>query len=149
MKTSKFLPPAYFKICLLLAIGLHFIFPIRHLIHSPFRYTGIVLIGIGIWLNIWSDLLFKSSKTTVKPFENSTALVTEGPFRLSRHPMYLGMTAILLGLAVILGSLITFLVPVAFVIAMEVMFIQYEEKHMNAVFGEEYVLYRNKVRRWL
>jgi protein-S-isoprenylcysteine O-methyltransferase Ste14 len=149
MKQSKLLPPTYFFIFLLLTIGLHFIVPIMQLIYAPYRFIGILLLGIGIWLNIWADGLFKKENTTVKPFEKSSALILEGPFRFSRHPMYLGMVIALLGVAIILGSLITFLVPIAFFISMQIVFIYHEEKALEQTFGQKYLDYKKRVRSWL
>jgi len=145
----KPLPPTYFIIYLLLAIGLHFVLPITKLIHSPYNYIGILLIGIGIWLNIWADGLFKKKTTTVKPFEKSAYLIEEGPFLFSRHPMYLGMVAILLGVAVLLGSITCFIAPVGFFITMNVAFIWHEEKALKETFGQRFIDYKKRVRRWL
>ena len=149
MKKRQPLPPTYFIIYLLLTIGLHFILPIMQLIYFPYKYSGILLMGIGIWLNLWADGLFKRKNTTVKPFEKSSALILEGPFRFSRHPMYLGMVVGLLGVAIILGSLIAFLVPIAFLITMHIVFIRCEEKALEQVFGQEYLDYKKRVRCWL
>lgn len=149
MKQSKLLPPTYFFIFLLLTIGLHFILPIMQLIYAPYRFIGILLLGIGIWLNMWADGLFKKKSTTVKPYEKSSALILEGPFRFSRHPMYLGMVIALLGVATILGSLITFLVPIAFFVSMQIVFIRHEEKALEQTFGQKYLDYKKRVRSWL
>ena len=146
---SGILPPTYFIISLLLSVGLHFVFPVKKVIYPPYTYLGIVFIIFGIVLNIWSDSLFKKKKTTVKPYENPAEIETSGPFRISRHPMYLGMVAILLGVAIVLGSLITFVFPVLFVILMEIMFIPLEEKNIEKVFGKKYLEYKKKVRRWI
>lgn len=58
----------------------------------------------GVALNISADRMFEQHKTTVKPFEESTALVTDGVFRFSRNPMYLGMVLILSGVVLLAGS---------------------------------------------
>lgn len=58
----------------------------------------------GVALNISADRMFKQHKTTVKPFEESTSLVTDGVFRFSRNPMYLGMVLILSGVVLLAGS---------------------------------------------
>jgi protein-S-isoprenylcysteine O-methyltransferase Ste14 len=148
MKT-KLQPPAYFFASLLLLVGLHFFFPLTRIIGSPYRYLGIVLILFGVFLNLWTDSLFKKHKTTVKPYETPTYLEASGPFRISRHPMYLGMVSILVGIAVALGSLVPFVVPILFVIITEVMFIRYEEENLEQAFKEEYLNYKKKVRRWI
>jgi protein-S-isoprenylcysteine O-methyltransferase Ste14 len=148
MKT-KILPPTYFMLFLFLSFGLHFIIPVLTIIHVPYSYLGFVFIISGIILNLWADKAFKNSKTTVKPYEQPSALETGGTFRISRHPMYLGMTFILLGEALLLGSLITFIFPVLFIILSEILYIPYEEKNLEQVFGEEYREYKKRVRRWI
>jgi protein-S-isoprenylcysteine O-methyltransferase Ste14 len=132
-----------------LSIGLHFTLPVTRVVVSPYRYLGIVLIGFGVVLNLWTDSLFKKHKTTVKPYENPTHLELVGPFHISRHPMYIGMFSVLLGIAIALGSLVTFMLPIVFVILMEVMFIPLEEKNLEEVFGKQYLDYKKKVRRWI
>jgi len=149
MKKRKLEPPTYFLICLILGIGLHFVLPVKQLIHFPYKYIGILLMGIGIWLNIWADGLFKRKNTTVKPYEKSSVLVSEGPFRFSRHPMYLGMVIGLVGVAIILGSLIVFLAPIVFFVTMHTIFVQLEEKALEETFGQEYLDYKKRVRCWL
>jgi protein-S-isoprenylcysteine O-methyltransferase Ste14 len=151
MKKSKtsLLPPSYLLIFLLFAIGLHFVLPIAHIVPFPYNLVGLLLIAIGIWLNLWADGLFKTNETTVKPFEKSSALILDGPFRFTRHPMYLGMVIGLLGLAILLRSLVTFFVTIAFAITMTVVFIHPEEKAMKEAFGNEYLDYKARVRRWV
>lgn len=148
-KTKKIFPPTYFIILLLLSIGLHFIFPIKKIIFPPYAYFGWILIIFGAVLNIWTDSLFKKGKTTVKPFEKPTELIIKGPFKISRHPMYLGMVAVLLGVAILHGTLIIFIFPVIFIVLSEKLFIPYEENNLKEVFGENYIYYKNRVRRWL
>ncbi|MDD5173200.1 MAG: methyltransferase, partial [Patescibacteria group bacterium] len=70
-------------------------------------------------MNIWTDNIFKKGKTTVKPHEKPSTLIVSGPFRLSRHPMYLGMAAILFGVSILLGSLTLFIFPIIFGILMQ------------------------------
>ena len=144
---SKVLPPTYFVVLLLLSVCAHFVVPVIRVVASPYRYLGIVLIGFGVVLNLWTDSLFKKHKTPVKPYENPRHLETSGPFRISRHPMYLGMVSILLGIAIASGSLITFLFPILFVIVVEVMFVPFEERNLEQAFGKEYLDYKKKVRR--
>jgi len=148
-KIKKILPPTYFIILLILLIGLHFIFPIKKVIFPPYTYLGFAFIVFGAVLNIWSDLLLKRKKTTVKPYENPTYLIISGPFCICRNPQYLGFAAILLGVAINHGTLITLVFPIAFVILMELIFIPFEEKNLEKVFGEEYREYKKRARRWL
>jgi len=136
-------------VLLLLSIGLNFLLPIKQILYSPYTYLGIMPILFGIVINIWADALFKKRSTTVKPHETPTYFETSGPFRISRHPMYLGMVAILLGVAVLLGSLTSFLSPVLFITLMDKIFIPMEERNMEKTFGDKYMDYKKKVRRWI
>jgi protein-S-isoprenylcysteine O-methyltransferase Ste14 len=142
-------PPTYFAALLVLSAGLHFAYPVREVIEPPYTYLGLLLVGFGTILNLWTDSLFKKGRTTVKPQEMPSKLVVSGPFLISRHPMYLGMAAILLGEAVFLGSFATFAFPLIFAILMEVLFISVEEENLEEAFGEEYRDYKRKVRRWI
>ena len=63
--------------------------------------------------------------------------------------MYLGMVSILLGIGIALGPVISLVVPILFMIVMEVMFIPFEEKNLEQAFGKEYLDYKKKVRRWI
>ena len=148
-KHKKLLPPTYFIIFLLSSIILHFVFPIKKIIFPPYIYLGWIFIIFGAVLNIWVDLLFKKSKTTIKPFEKPAKLIVKGPFRISRHPVYLGMTSVLLGVAIVHGTLISFIFPIVFIFLLKILFIPYEEKNLEETFGEDYVDYKGRVRSWL
>lgn len=139
----------YFMILLILSIGLNFVIPIMTVIHAPYTYFGIVVIGFGVVMDLWSSSLFLRSKTTVSPYGSPTSLVTSGPFRISRNPMYLGMAAILSGIAILLGTLVTFAFPVIFIMIIETQLIPDEERKLEKIFGEQYKEYKNKVRQWI
>jgi len=148
-KREKPLPPVYFMVGLILMFAVHFLFPYLRIIESPWRYLGAAPLIIGVALNLWADKLFKRYATEVKPFRDSSALVLEGPFRFSRNPMYLGGLFIYIGVGILLGSLLPFLViPVMFALVTS-HFIVPEEGDMERQFGDEYLVYKRKVRRWM
>lgn len=149
MKQSKYLPPSYFIIYFISSIVSSLLIPISTILNTPITYSGMVFIIFGIILNVWSDSIFKLRKTTVKPFEKSFFLITDGPYHISRHPMYLGFVSILLGTSIILGKLSAFLFPVLMVITLEKKFIPYEEKNLERSFGKKYLTYKHRVRRWI
>ncbi|MCK4809952.1 MAG: isoprenylcysteine carboxylmethyltransferase family protein [Candidatus Omnitrophica bacterium] len=149
MKKRKLQPPVYLGIYLLVAIILHFVLPLKKIVHSPYNYTGVLFLGIGIWLNIWADSLFKRKNAPVKAFEKMNYFISGGPFRFSRNPMYLGMVLILSGVAVLLGNIISFIVPIGFFITMNIVFISYEEKALEETFGTKFFDYKKRVRSWL
>lgn len=142
-------PPTIFAALLVLSAALYYLSPTRQVAQPPWAFVGVLLIGLGVIFNLWADSLFKRSKTTVKPQKIPTALIVSGPFRISRHPMYLGMAAILLGEAVVFGSLASFAFLLIFAGLMEALFIRREEEMLEEAFGEEYLDYRRRVRRWI
>jgi protein-S-isoprenylcysteine O-methyltransferase Ste14 len=145
----RFNPPFYFLSCLTLSVAFHFLWPVGQLIDWPYRLFGLVLIAAGGWLNIRADAIFKQVRTTVKPRGMPTSLVSWGPFKLSRHPMYLGMTAILLGAAIFLGSLTSFIGAMLLWIILQFVFIVHEEHAMASQFGKAYDEYRERTRMWI
>jgi protein-S-isoprenylcysteine O-methyltransferase Ste14 len=143
------LPPGYFLVSLLAGAALHVLLPVSQIIPWPYRLLGCLPLGIGGLTTLWADQVFKQRNTTVKPHLDPTALITNGPFRISRHPMYLGMTMSLLGIALLLGSTTAFVAPIAFALIMQFKFIPMEERSMERTFGEKYGLYKRRVRRWI
>jgi len=146
---KKLYPPMHFKIYLIISIALHFVLPVIIIIPSPYNYVGSLLILLGLILNIWADQLFKRNRTVISPDKVPTTLVLNGPFKISRNPMYLGMLKALVGVSIILGSLSSFMGPILFFIAMEKKFIPIEEKNIFSVFGEDFDTYRSRVRKWI
>lgn len=144
-----FLPPSYFNTSVILMIALHFIFPLKSIIPSPYNYFGVSLLLIGFLMNIWASEHFKKVKTTIKPFQESSYLITEGLFKYSRHPMYLGMVIALLGLFILLGSTTPIIIIPTFIWLITNKFILDEEKALEEKFGEQYLAYKKKVRRWI
>jgi protein-S-isoprenylcysteine O-methyltransferase Ste14 len=143
------LPPVWFWGACTVMVGLRLLVPLKRLVPWPWNLAGTGLIAVGVAVNLWTDRRFKQAGTTVKPFEPSTRLLTGGPFRLSRNPMYVGMTACLLGLAVLLGTALPFAVVPVFAVAMDRLFIVPEERAMVETFGGDYGAYRRRVRRWI
>jgi len=146
---SKVLPPTYFLLALVVTALLHFLWPIHRYLEPPVSLIGLAPLAAGVALNVLADREFKRHQTTVKPFERSSALITAFPFSISRNPMYLGLTAILLGIAVLLGSVSALLPVVAFAILMDRRFVRVEERMLAERFGEEWARYQGRVRRWL
>ncbi len=146
---KKIMPPTYFIVLLVFSIFFHSFFPLIKFSYFPYNYLGVLLIVFGIFLNIKADSMFTKSRTTVKPHLMPSFFHVSGPFKISRHPMYLGMFLILLGAALIMSSLVTFIFSFLFVILMKILFIPEEEKNMEKAFGKKYLDYKKKVRQWI
>ncbi|HSA38683.1 MAG TPA: isoprenylcysteine carboxylmethyltransferase family protein [Methanoregula sp.] len=139
----------YFLILFVLSVLLNFLFPVPAFLSPPFTYTGFLIIGFGFVLALWSRSLFLRNATTLQIYEEPTSLVTSGPFRMSRNPIYLGMASILLGSAVVQGTLVALVFPVLFVMVIGFFIIPGEERKLENLFGEPYRQYKKSVRRWI
>jgi protein-S-isoprenylcysteine O-methyltransferase Ste14 len=149
MQKKRILPPTFFNVSIIALIAFHILIPLSRIILFPWNLLGLIPIALGAVLNLKSDKDFKTAGTTVKPFEESSVLITTGVFRISRNPMYLGMVLILLGAAILLGSLSPYVVMVAFALSMHFLFIVPEEKMLESRFGMEYRQYKEHVRQWI
>jgi protein-S-isoprenylcysteine O-methyltransferase Ste14 len=127
----------------------HYLIPLVILIHGFWRLSGIVLMILGLVLANSGAREFRRAKTGFQLNTGGSSLVTSGPFRYSRNPMYLGMLIWLTGLAVLLGSLISFFFPLLIFILANFLLIPPEEKKLQETFGEQFISYRQQVRRWL
>ncbi len=145
----KIFPPTIFYTLAIAIIFLWVLIPKPKLFTFPLCLIGLIPLILGISLNIWTDICFKKYQTTVKPDEIPSTLLVTGPFRVSRHPMYLGMELSLMGIAIFLGSLSTFLIPVIFIVIVEKMFIPFEEMTLLTRFPKGYIQYKKQVRRWM
>jgi protein-S-isoprenylcysteine O-methyltransferase Ste14 len=149
MKNKPILPPTYLLIAIVVMVALHFLFPAAIIIRMPWSFVGVIPLAAGVILNLVADRDFKKRQTTVKPFEKSTVLITTGVYRLSRNPMYLGFELILIGLALLLGSLTPLAVVILFPALMESVFIRAEEQMLARQFGQRWIEYNEEVRRWI
>ncbi len=128
---------------------LHHFIPIIIFIKAPYHYLGSVFILLGLAVVIRAASLFKQARTPIKPFEPMTSLVTGGPYRKTRNPMYLGMVLVLVGFAIALGSITPFLLIPEFIVVIHLLFIVNEEKQLHDTFGDDYRDYQTRVRRWI
>jgi len=149
VRRARVLPPTYLLFAVVAMAALHLLAPWRHLIGLPWSLVGLVPLAIGVVLNLVADSDLEKHGTTVKPFEPSSALVTSGAYRVCRHPMYLGFTLILLGLATLMGTVTPFAVLPAFVALIETTFVRAEERTMEATFGDAWRAYKLRVGRWI
>jgi protein-S-isoprenylcysteine O-methyltransferase Ste14 len=134
---------------MILQASMHLLLPGSRILHPPVNLVGLPLLAVGAYLNLAADGLLKRHGTTVKPAEESRALVTTGVYARTRNPMYLGFVFLLLGVACLLGSTGPLLVVAIFPMVMNLMYIRAEESMLADRFGAEWAAYRARVRRWL
>ena len=147
--SRKIIPPIYLLTSLILMSVLNRYLPVKNIVTSPFNDSGIFVGLCGFALSASGAFSFKKAGTAIRPFETPAVLVTDGLYRYTRNPMYLGMILILTGTAIYLGSLTPwFVIPVLFLIIQE-WFIKHEEPFLENIFGKEYLDYKSKIRRWI
>lgn len=113
------------------------------------RGVALTLIVGGLLLDGMAAGLFRRRGTAVEPWKPSTALVIEGPYRLSRNPIYLGFAVTYVGLAVAMDSWVVLILLLPCLAVVDRFVIAREERYLAVKFGAPYDAYRQKVRRWL
>ena len=148
MKTK--IPP---PILALLMIGLVYLSSL--LIGSvSFDYQAslsVLLVIVGLSCALPSFRLFARKKTTISPFTPSetSVLLTEGMYRYSRNPMYLGLLLLIIAATIWFGTWFGIIISLFFILLINILQIIPEEEALLQIFGEEYVEYKKKVRRWI
>ena len=142
-------PPIWLVFGLVAIFALNELMPGMRFTSSGFQILGGVVIFLGLLLLLLAGGLFKRAGTDLVPFKNVSALVTTGIYRLTRNPMYLGMTAILLGCALTVGAALALLIPPVFIVIIELRFIRPEEAMLRELFPEDFPQYCARVRRWV
>ncbi len=146
-------PPGVPIAALLLAVGLNRIWRIDlgFSIPAPLRYWigGLIAVGAVLGLGAWSVVLFRRGGQSENPWKPTPAIEDRGPFRLTRNPMYLQMVLVCVGLSVALMNWwLLALTPIVGWL-LERYAILPEEAYLEQKFGDTYLDYKRRVRRWI
>ena len=142
-------PPVFMLISLIGVVVFGFIFQVFKVIKYPYNLVGIIFILIGIIFMGSAGKLFLKYKTTLDPNKKSKKLVIEGPYKITRNPMYLGAFLVFLGIGILSGDLISVLCSFIAPILVNYKIIPAEESIMEKTFNKQYGEYKAKVRRWI
>jgi len=145
----KFPPPLIFLIAIIAGFVLDFSWPIELLDSVLVVYLGLILFAMALLVVILLGLKFRREATSIEPWKPTTKIMSGGLYAYSRNPIYAAFCVIVIGLGLFQNSfwvLVSF-IPAAF--AVFYIAIAKEEKYLEEKFGEEYMEYKNKVRRWL
>jgi protein-S-isoprenylcysteine O-methyltransferase Ste14 len=142
-------PPFLYVGTLLAGLVLNFIWPI-HLFHSVWaRLGGAGLLLASGALAITAQRTMKRAGTNVLPSQPSLNIVSSGPYRFTRNPIYVANATAYLGLALILNTLWPVFLFVPMLIVLDWGIIRREERYLEAKFGDTYLAYKERVRRWI
>ncbi|MGH9372835.1 MAG: methyltransferase family protein [Vicinamibacterales bacterium] len=118
-------------------------------LRAPFLLAGWAAIVAGLSLAVWGLLVFFRGGTTVMPHSPARRLITSGPYRFSRNPMYVGLSAVYVGLSLVFDlTWPIVLFPLA-LLALYGLVVRRDERDLADAFGATYTQYSRRVRRWL
>lgn len=142
-------PPIFLIAAIILSYLTSTLAPGLQLTGPPLSLLGLGIIAAGIGLFVWSIRMFRKVKTTLAPRGHPTSLITIGPYRMSRNPIYLGFLLIAIGTAFVFANVLAFVGPLVFFFFINTLVIPFEEDMLTNVFGATYQTYRKQTRRWL
>ena len=142
-------PPLIYLGPLVLGFLLNRRFPVPFLPRGMRRVLGWPLLGGGVLLMNWFFWALRSAGTPTNPYKPVSSLVTDGPFRYTRNPGYLSMLMIYAGISSLANALWAILFLPAALVVIRRGVIEREERYLESKFGEEYLRYKARVRRWI
>lgn len=142
-------PPVIYGTAFVIGWLLHRAFPAHILPPTLARGIGVVCILVSFPLVLMTFRVLRRAHTPVDPMKPTTALVTAGPFRHSRNPIYLALTLLYLGMAFSMNALWVLLLVVPALVMLRYGVIAREEAYLTRKFGQAYHQYTTQVRRWL
>lgn len=145
----RLLPPVYLVLALGAMAALHLLAPGRRLLDAPWTLFGLLPAALGVAISLAGARGFRRAGTPATPFQTPERLVTTGVYGFVRNPMYLGLVLVLVGVALLLGSLTPWAVVPAFALLLDRRFVRAEEAMLAIRFESAWTAYRGRVRRWL
>ncbi|MGX7745013.1 methyltransferase family protein [Rhodopseudomonas parapalustris] len=142
-------PPMLLAIAALAAIGLGMVLPVPLPRNDAVVWIGYLIAVLGFALDGWAILTMRAARTNILPHRAADRLVTGGPFRYSRNPIYLANTLLLIGIGLAAGN--GWFIPFALLTAVLVdrLAIRREERHLAIRFGNAWIDYAASTPRWL
>ena len=144
-------PPLIFFAFLGAGFLLEYLIPIKlfKLPREVRLISSVALAGISLYFALGSIIVLRRNKTPFDPSKPTATIVCQGPFRLSRNPMYFALLLLLAAVAVFTGSLWMCVVVPVLLFVLNMTAVRPEEEYLERNFGGRYLEYKAKVRRWL
>ncbi len=143
------LPPLLYAGTVALALLLHAAIPLRFLPRTVAWVIGLLLVGLSIVITVSGVRAMARARTNVDVRKPTTAVVVDGPFRYTRNPLYVSLTLLYLGIAMLINTLWPFFLLPGLMIVMQRGVVEREERYLERKFGDEYLHYKARVRRWI
>lgn len=145
----KIHPPVLVSILVLAALFLDKLLPLPFIFPKILEWVGYSLVIVGLGLSISAASRFMQAHTTLDPHGSVRDIVTSGPYRFSRNPIYLGFVCLLIGFPFIFRNYWGLILSPLLVVLMNVLVIKHEEAYLEKKFQDVYSSYKSRVRRWL
>ena len=142
-------PPLVMLAHLLAAFLLNWVLPLPIAFSKSLEWAGTILVFIGLGFAFSAVSQFGKMRTTLDPHGSVSTIVTSGPYRFSRNPIYLGFVFTLIGLPLALGNYWGVVLSPLMMVLMLQLVIKHEEVYLEEKFRDVYASYKSRVRRWL
>ena len=145
----KFPPPIVFILFMFLAYGIHYFLAIEISSMSYLLYIGSFIVMLGFIILLIASVSFKRAQTNIQPWKPTTQIISSGIFAYSRNPIYLSFCFVTMGIGLIVNSLWVTLSVIPSIVVIFFHAIKKEELYLENKFGQTYLAYKEKVRRWI
>jgi protein-S-isoprenylcysteine O-methyltransferase Ste14 len=145
----KIHPPVLLLIYIFAAFLLNWLFPLPFAFPKILVWVGYLLILVGTGLAFSAASQFMRAHTTLDPHGSVIEIVTSGPYRFSRNPIYLGFVCLLIGFPFIFRSYWGLILSPVLMVSLYQLVVKHEETYLEKKFGDMYTSYKSRVRRWL
>jgi len=143
-------PPIAWALAVVAGLGADWFYPLRFIpVSIPGAWLGGAVFTVGLALAIWAIVTIHKAGTRVETYKPTTRIVANGPYRFTRNPIYVGMLLGQVGLAVGFDNLWILAALVPFYLVIRYGVIAREEAYLERKFGDIYLSYMSRVRRWL
>ena len=142
-------PPVIAASALVVILLLHWLWPLDIFLRPVTFALGATLCALGIGCAAWGQITLVRAGTNVSPLKPTTAIVIGGSFRFTRNPLYVGGTALLFGVSLLIGTWWGLIVLVPATLMLHYGVVLREERYLEQKFGESYVEFKSSVRRYL
>jgi protein-S-isoprenylcysteine O-methyltransferase Ste14 len=142
-------PPIVMLFHLLAAFLLNWLLPLPFALPKVFEWMGYILVFVGLGFAFSAVSQFGKMRTTLDPHGSANTIVTSGPYRFSRNPIYLGFVCTLIGLPLALENIWGAVLSPVLMVSLYHLVIKHEEAYLEEKFKDVYTSYKSRVRRWL
>jgi len=142
-------PPVILLVHLLAAFLLNWFLPLPFEFPKALEWTGYIFVFAGLGFAVSAVSRFGRMQTTLDPHGSVSAIVTSGPYRFSRNPIYLGFVCTLIGLPLAVGNYWGVVLSPLLMLLLYRLVIKHEEAYLEKKFKDVYTSYKSRVRRWL